>query len=153
MRLGQLLPGRGNILWVAVLNVGRYDGLAYCTWNALGRELSEDRILSALQDLSDNGINGWNFLWNLCKFLSNHPLIVSTLIIDDNWQSLVTAPHRSYRKGKANPRTYVKDDNRRWDKFEANANFPKGLGHTTSEIRRRFKNIKHIAVWHALVSS
>lgn len=45
------------------------------------------------------------------------------------------------------------DNNRRWDKFEANTNFPKGLAHTTLEIRGRFKNIKHIAVWHALVSS
>ncbi|KAH0610344.1 uncharacterized protein H6S33_011871 [Morchella sextelata] len=90
-----------------------FDGLAYCTWNGIGSELSEEKIIAALQDLSDNGIN------------------VSTLIIDDNWQSL--------------------DDNRRWVQFEANKNFPNGLAHTTSEIRKRFKNIKHIAVWHALL--
>ncbi|KAG0636371.1 glycoside hydrolase superfamily [Tuber brumale] len=90
-----------------------YDGLAYCTWNGLGRELSEERILSALQDLADTGI------------------YVTTLIIDDNWQSL-------------------RDDSR-WDKFEANSKFPLGLGHTTSEIRRRFRNIRHIAVWHSLL--
>ncbi|RPA97417.1 glycoside hydrolase [Choiromyces venosus 120613-1] len=90
-----------------------YDGLAYCTWNGLGRELTEERILSALQDLTDNGI------------------YVTTLIIDDNWQSL--------------------RDNSRWDRFEANSNFPRGLGHTTSEIRRRFQNIRHIAVWHSLL--
>ncbi|PWW71617.1 Glycoside Hydrolase Family 36 protein, partial [Tuber magnatum] len=89
-----------------------YDGLAYCTWNGLGRELSEERILSALQDLADNGI------------------YVTSLIIDDNWQSL--------------------RDGNRWDRFEANSNFPRGLGHTTSEIRRRFQNIRHIAVWHSL---
>ncbi|CUS06651.1 unnamed protein product, partial [Tuber aestivum] len=89
-----------------------YDGLAYCTWNGLGRELSEERILSALQDLADNAI------------------YVTSLIIDDNWQSL--------------------RDGSRWDRFEANSNFPRGLGHTTSEIRRRFKSVRHIAVWHSL---
>lgn len=56
---------------------------------------------------------------------------VTTLIIDDNWQSLC--------------------DGSRWDRFEANSNFPRGLGHTTSEIRKRFQNIKHIAVWHSLL--
>lgn len=61
-------------------------------------------------------------------------------------------PQQSYQQGKTNPSFLCQDNDRRWDKFEANANFPKGLAHTTSEIRRRFKNIKHIAVWHALVS-
>lgn len=42
----------------------RYDGLSYCTWNALGRELSEARILSALQDLADNGINGKSAMYH-----------------------------------------------------------------------------------------
>lgn len=35
-----------------------YDGLAYCTWNGLGREITEAKILNALQDLADNGIKG-----------------------------------------------------------------------------------------------
>ncbi|KAI5803810.1 glycoside hydrolase superfamily [Geopyxis carbonaria] len=90
-----------------------YDGLGFCTWNSLGRELTEDRILNALQDLENSGV------------------YITTLIIDDNWQSL--------------------DNNRRWDKFEANANFPQGLSHLTSEIRRRFPNVKHIAVWHSII--
>lgn len=46
-------PGRRS------LTNSRYDGLAYCTWNGLGRELSEERILAALQDLFDNEIYGW----------------------------------------------------------------------------------------------
>lgn len=33
-----------------------YDGLGFCTWNALGRELTEQRLLDALQDLDDSGI-------------------------------------------------------------------------------------------------
>ena len=90
-----------------------YDGLGYCTWNSLGRELTQDRVLDALQDLHDKGV------------------FVSTVIIDDNWQSL--------------------DAKRRWDKFEANEHFPNGLKGLTSEIRRRFKHIAHIAVWHAIV--
>jgi hypothetical protein len=90
-----------------------YDGLGYCTWNSLGRELTQDRILGSLQDLHDAGI------------------FVTTLIVDDNWQSL--------------------DAHRRWDKFEANEYFPQGLKGFTSEVKRRFPNIKHIAVWHAII--
>jgi hypothetical protein len=90
-----------------------YDGLGYCTWNSLGRELTQDRVLDSLQDLHDNGI------------------FVTTVIIDDNWQSL--------------------DIKMRWEKFEANEYFPNGLKGLTSEIRRRFKHIKHIAVWHAVI--
>ncbi|KAF8542529.1 glycoside hydrolase superfamily [Trichophaea hybrida] len=76
-------------------------------------ELTQDRILDSLQDLHDNGI------------------FVTTVIIDDNWQSL--------------------DNKMRWDKFEANEYFPNGLKGLTAEIRRRFKHIKHIAVWHAVI--
>lgn len=64
-----------------------YDGLAYCTWNGLGRELTEQKILDALQDLVDNGIKG-----TIAAPHSNHStytFTVSALIIDDNWQSLV----------------------------------------------------------------
>lgn len=57
---------------IKILTIIRYDGLAYCTWNALGRELSEDRILSALQDLSNNGIYGLNFPRDFFKICANH---------------------------------------------------------------------------------
>ncbi|RPB21592.1 raffinose synthase Sip1 [Terfezia boudieri ATCC MYA-4762] len=88
-----------------------YDGLAYCTWNGLGREITEDKILGVLQDLADNGIK------------------VSALIIDDNWQSLIS---------------------RKWDKFEADSTqFPRGLKATVSTIKIRFPHITHVAVWHA----
>lgn len=47
-----------------------YDSLAYCTWNGLGQNLNEQKLLSALHLLSENGIK------------------LASLIIDDNWQSL-----------------------------------------------------------------
>ncbi|TQV98630.1 raffinose synthase protein Sip1 [Cordyceps javanica] len=47
-----------------------YDGLGYCTWNSLGQNLTEEKILKALDELAENGIS------------------ISNLIIDDNWQSI-----------------------------------------------------------------
>ncbi|EGX91271.1 raffinose synthase Sip1 [Cordyceps militaris CM01] len=47
-----------------------YDGLGYCTWNSLGQDLTEDKILDALEKLEESGIG------------------ISNLIIDDNWQSI-----------------------------------------------------------------
>lgn len=47
-----------------------YDGLTYCTWNGLGQDLTEKKILNALDSLSAEGIK------------------ITNLIIDDNWQSL-----------------------------------------------------------------
>ncbi|KAI9887998.1 MAG: hypothetical protein M1823_000119 [Watsoniomyces obsoletus] len=46
------------------------DGLTYCTWNALGRDLSEKKILDTLETLK------------------RHDIQITNLIIDDNWQSL-----------------------------------------------------------------
>ncbi|KAK1142831.1 hypothetical protein N8T08_007265 [Aspergillus melleus] len=47
-----------------------YDGLTYCTWNGLGQNLTEEKLLGALKTLKDNEIK------------------ISNLIIDDNWQAL-----------------------------------------------------------------
>ncbi|KAH7320163.1 raffinose synthase Sip1 [Stachybotrys elegans] len=47
-----------------------YDGLGFCTWNALGKSLTDDKIYNALEALA------------------KHDIKVSNLIIDDNWQSL-----------------------------------------------------------------
>ncbi|KAL5043245.1 hypothetical protein BDW71DRAFT_188246 [Aspergillus fruticulosus] len=97
-----------------------YDGLAYCTWNGLGQDLSEKKILSALDDLKTSGIR------------------IKTLIIDDNWQSLdnegaVDSWHRGWTQFEANPRA-----------------FPDGLAKTISTIREQHRNIEYIVVWHAL---
>ncbi|KAL6237441.1 hypothetical protein BDW75DRAFT_82802 [Aspergillus navahoensis] len=97
-----------------------YDGLAYCTWNGLGQGLSEEKILSALDDLRSSGIS------------------VKTLIIDDNWQSLdnegaADSWHRGWTQFEANPKA-----------------FPDGLAKTVSTIREQHRNIEYIVVWHAL---
>lgn len=47
-----------------------HDSFTYCTWNGLGLNLDEQKILDALKILEDNGLK------------------VTNLIIDDNWQSL-----------------------------------------------------------------
>ena len=51
------------------------DGLSYCTWNGLGQNLNEEKVLKALESLSKHNIN------------------ITGLIIDDNWQSLVSLMH------------------------------------------------------------
>ncbi|CAK1354255.1 unnamed protein product [Cercospora beticola] len=96
-----------------------YDGFTFCTWNALGQKLTAKNIYDALDDLAKENIN------------------ISTLIIDDNWQSL-SKGDTQFTRG--------------WSAFEANPEgFPDGLKKTTAEIRKRHPNIKHIAVWHALL--
>lgn len=35
-----------------------YDGLTYCTWNSLGKDLMDEKILAALKSLKDAGIQG-----------------------------------------------------------------------------------------------
>ena len=46
------------------------DGLGYCTWNALGQNLTDKKLLDALEALQKNDVK------------------IETLIIDDNWQTL-----------------------------------------------------------------
>ncbi|PGH34935.1 hypothetical protein GX50_02286 [[Emmonsia] crescens] len=58
-----------------------YDGLAYCTWNALGQDLTEEKILKALDTLKANGIN------------------IVNLIIDDNWQALDNKGESQFKRG------------------------------------------------------
>ena len=98
-----------------------YDALAYCTWNSLGQDLNLDKIMNALQSLSDNGIH------------------VGSLIIDDNWQSLSGKQgenqfSRGWRDFEANPE-----------------GFPDGLKAATALIRQKHPAIRDIAVWHALM--
>ncbi|KAK2766672.1 hypothetical protein FQN54_005985 [Arachnomyces sp. PD_36] len=58
-----------------------YDGLTYCTWNALGQDLTEEKILNALDILDKNEIN------------------IANLIIDDNWQSLDDEGRDQFKRG------------------------------------------------------
>ena len=96
------------------------DGLGYCTWNGLGQNLTEQKIFDALESLEKNNIK------------------ISTLIIDDNWQSL------------DNEGQY--QDNRGMTDFEANPKaFPRGLGKAVTDIRDKHPSIQHVAVWHAIL--
>ncbi|RMD40466.1 hypothetical protein DV735_g4650, partial [Chaetothyriales sp. CBS 134920] len=98
-----------------------YDALAFCTWNSLGQDLNQDKIINALQSLADNDIH------------------VGSLIIDDNWQSLSGKQGdnqfgRGWQDFEANP-----------------DGFPNGLKAATSLIREKFPSVKDISVWHALL--
>ncbi|PQE06033.1 raffinose synthase Sip1 protein [Rutstroemia sp. NJR-2017a BBW] len=57
------------------------DGLTYCTWNALGQRLTEEKILNAVEILAKNKINVTNF------------------IIDDNWQAIDYRGHGQFQHG------------------------------------------------------
>ncbi|KAM5378065.1 hypothetical protein ACJZ2D_004676 [Fusarium nematophilum] len=97
-----------------------FDGLGFCTWNALGQRLTDQKIYDAIDKLSQHEIN------------------VSSLIIDDNWQSIDYKGPSQFQHG--------------WKDFEAEPEgFPKGLKATISHIRERHPHIQHIAVWHALL--
>ncbi|KAI0877836.1 raffinose synthase Sip1 [Hypoxylon argillaceum] len=69
-----------------------YDGLGYCTWNALGQHLTEDKLLNAVDGLKQNNIN------------------VSNLIIDDNWQDVDSEGPNSnsfgWKKFEADPTAF-----------------------------------------------
>ncbi|PHH88807.1 hypothetical protein CDD83_7030 [Cordyceps sp. RAO-2017] len=97
-----------------------YDGLGYCTWNALGQKLTEEKVLDAVQKLAE------------------HEIDITSLIIDDNWQSI-------NKKGESQFQ-YA------WNEFEADREaFPRGLKGLVSQIRDQYPGIQHIAVWHALL--
>jgi hypothetical protein len=99
-----------------------YDSLAYCTWNSLGQALTQEKILSGLDSLVANNIH------------------ISTLIIDDNWQSL---------DGYQNSTSQFQ---RGWKEFEATSDcFPSGLKAGIATIRDKHPQIRDIAVWHALL--
>ncbi|CAG8983430.1 hypothetical protein HYALB_00000599 [Hymenoscyphus albidus] len=97
-----------------------YDGFAYCTWNGLGQNLTDEKLYQALETMSEAGIS------------------FSTLIIDDNWQSIDNSGKNNFHH--------------RWKEFEADRKtFPQGLKHTISTIRKRYPSLKHIAVWHGII--
>lgn len=60
---------------------GWFNGLTYCTWNALGQDLNQGKILDALQVLVEHGI------------------AITNLLIDDNWQSLDHADANQFERG------------------------------------------------------
>lgn len=56
------------------------DGLTYCTWNALGQDLTMAKILDALRSLLEAGVR------------------VASIIIDDNWQALDNPGQDQFRR-------------------------------------------------------
>ncbi|KAF2454354.1 raffinose synthase protein-like protein Sip1 [Lineolata rhizophorae] len=58
-----------------------YDGLTYCTWNGLGQDLTEEKVLTALDELEKSGVS------------------ITNLIIDDNWQSLDHPGENQFARG------------------------------------------------------
>ncbi|KYK54695.1 putative galactinol--sucrose galactosyltransferase 6 [Drechmeria coniospora] len=97
-----------------------HDGLGYCTWNGLGQKLTEGMILDAVKRLYDHGIN------------------ITSLIIDDNWQSIDFKGDGQFQYA--------------WLDFEAERKaFPDGLKAMVSRLRQQHPGLQHIAVWHALL--
>ncbi|OTA64266.1 glycoside hydrolase family 36 protein [Hypoxylon sp. EC38] len=58
-----------------------YDGLGYCTWNALGQQLTDEKIINAVEALAKDNVN------------------ISSLIIDDNWQDIDYEGQDQYQHG------------------------------------------------------
>jgi len=56
------------------------DGISYCTWNGLGCDLSEDKILKALEDLEKSGMEGKRhilvLLTGLTKVVMQSPILL-----------------------------------------------------------------------------
>lgn len=70
--------------------------------------------------------------------LAEHEINITSLIIDDNWQSIDYEGESPFQHA--------------WLEFEAERKaFPSGLKGLVSQIRQRCPNIQHIAVWHALL--
>ena len=90
------------------------------TWNSLGQRLTAEKIYTALDTLDENDIT------------------ITSLIIDDNWQSIDYEGDGQFQHG--------------WVDFEAEPNdFPDGLRDMVQKIRLKHHSIKHVAVWHALL--
>lgn len=92
------------------------------TWNAMGQEVTGQKILDAFKILSENGVSFTN------------------LIIDDGWQAIdnPTGGQNQFQQG--------------WEGFEARPQaFSGGLKIFVSQFRKLYPSVQHIAVWHALL--
>lgn len=98
-----------------------FDNFGFCTWNALGQDLTRDKVLDGLAKLTASGVH------------------FTTLLLDDNWQTL----------GKTKL-DYSCPGFRGWSRFEANDDFPGGLSGLITEIKVKYPHIQYVGVWHAL---
>jgi len=129
------------------------DGISYCTWNGLGWNLSEDKILDALEDLEKSGVEGKRhilvLLAGLTKVVMQSPTLLS-MITGKLWYVILVNYYDSATYGEIQAGCNYGSSGT-WSSFEANEMFPGGLKGIVSKIRERFPKIKHIGVWHALV--
>jgi hypothetical protein len=117
--LGRLIQAEMNKITPESLE-SWYNGFAYCTWNGLGQNLTDEMIHQALETMENSGIH------------------ISTIIIDDNWQSIDSFGENNFHH--------------RWLEFEADKKaFSHGLKHTISTIKDRHPHVEHIAVWHGIL--
>ncbi|KAK7416190.1 hypothetical protein QQX98_005387 [Neonectria punicea] len=98
------------------------DYLGFCTWNALGPDLTQEKILDALRVLRKHGVK------------------ISTLLIDDNWQTV-----GSTELGDSH------HDFLGFADFKANDGFPDGIGGLTAKVKAENPLITEIGVWHGLL--
>ena len=116
------LVDRANVYIKQQPNEDFYDGLIYCTWNGLGQDLTTEKLVNGLQRLTENDIK------------------ISTLLIDDNWQTLGETEH-----------DFAEPFFRGWADFEANKNISSnGMKQLISNIRQAHPYVQDIGVWHAL---
>ena len=70
-----------------------YDGLTYCTWNALGQNLTEEKIYHALDILKEKKINGVLFplsgLIGVGVLMCGQSPILSLMITGNRWTRLM----------------------------------------------------------------
>lgn len=79
-----------------------------------------------------------NKILSALSTLENSGIYVTNLIIDDGWQSIDSRGHGQFQRGMT--------------RFEAKQeSFPAGLKAAVSRIRQEHPNIRHVAVWHALL--
>lgn len=100
------------------------DGLVFCTWNALGQNLTQEKLLTALTSLSDNNVN------------------ISALLIDDNWQTIGPIPDHDYSDSFF----------RGFASIPCNTSVgPEGLPALIEKIKSSHPNVTDVGVWHALM--
>jgi hypothetical protein len=155
--IARLVIAAGNTLDSAVAATMYYARRLVMKYEtASGEALAEEQAL--MDDFKPQWLENWYDGLSYCTWnglgqkleekrifdaldsLEKNNINISNLIIDDNWQSLNHEGGDQFENA--------------WVEFEATKiGFPRGLRAAVTDIRSKHKNIKHIAVWHALVLS
>lgn len=98
--------------------------IGFCTWNAFYDKVSHDKVISAVKDFKENGVN--------LKFI----------LLDDGWQS------SELKFDFEDPNPNANKFRRHLISFEADSvKFPGGIAKTSEVMKKEF-NIEHLFVWH-----